>query len=320
MTLDRSLGLVLPSDAFPRASFDGVEFPYSEVSVKGGIRYSIHEFPHANGGEPEKMGRKPYVITFKTTMQSILGSDLEREYPDAYPTGMRLLREKFEIQLSAALVVPTIGKIRAVATDWIQRFDAKAPSGESFDIEFLEDQESIFLTSGASGLASSAAAAAEINDELAAAAALAEFKKEQTLSVFQQINDAVTAVQGAVAMGDAFARVVEGKIRAVVSLCAFADSSLEELQNPQNHLVIAALKDLWLAHVELADNVIETTQTIREWTVPTKMAIGAVSSRLYGTSERGGEILQLNGVDDAFAIPAGTVLRYVADARSAVGG
>ncbi len=125
----------LPSEKFPKAEFDGLVFAYSEMTVKGGIRFAPHEFPHVPGAEIEKMGRKAYAIGVRAMFHDIPGSDLAREYPDAYPNGLRTMREKFEVQLSGDLVVPSLGKIRVVAHEWTQKFDVRAPTGDVYGTE-----------------------------------------------------------------------------------------------------------------------------------------------------------------------------------------
>lgn len=306
-----------PSDEFPKASFDGLEFAYTDVTVKGGIRYSMHEFPHSAGGEPEKMGRKAYNISFRAHFHEIPGTQLATEYIDAYPDGLRIMREKFEVQLTAPLVIPTVGKIMCVATDWVQRFDVRSPTGETFEMEFVEDQLSVFLLTGTGAVAASAALVEEASDAAFAAAALADFKKQDTVGFFQALNDAVTLVQGALGAADAFSRVLEGKLQGLVNLLSYADGQLEEMQNPSNHLVVNALKDLQLAARSLAENVTESQQRVLTYTTPRLMSVGQVSTVLYGTSEHGADVLQLNAINDAFAIPAGTKLKYLSAPQGA---
>ncbi len=299
------------SDEFPEASFDDLPFAYTELTVKGGIRYAMHEFPHAAGGEPEKMGRKAYAVSFRAHFHDVAGSDFARKYPDAYPSGLRIMREKFEVQLTAWLVIPTVGKIKAVATDWVQRFDVRSPTGETFDIEFVEDQQASFLVSSLTGVSGAALAVEDASNELLAKRALADMQRADTQSFFQTLNDAVTLVQGALGAADAFNNVLAGKLQGLANLCAYADGQLEDFQNPSNHAVVNALKDLQLAVLQLSENMTQSAQQLRTFTTPRPMTIGQVSTHLYGTSERGADILQLNAIDDAFAIPAGTALRYL---------
>lgn len=304
----------VPADSFPKAAFDGIEFAYSAISLKGGIRYALHEFPHAAGAEPEKMGRKAYIVSFRAFFHDIPKTALDREYPDAYPNSLRILREKFESQITGDLTIPTVGKIKAVAIDWTQQYDVRSPTGESFDIEFVEDQAASFLIAAIGTSTNGAIAVEEASNAAFAAAALADFKKKNTHGFFQSLNDAVNLFKGALGAGDAFSRVLEGKIQGLVNLCAFADSQLEEMQHPSNHLVVTALKDLALAAKQFGENITQSSQRILLYTVPRMMTIGQVSTVLYGTSEKGSDILLLNTVADAFAIPAGTQLRYLSKA------
>lgn len=300
------------ADSFDKASFEGIEFYYTTRSVKGGIRLTEHEFPHSPGGEVEKMGRKLYRINFTALMHDVPGSDLSRDYPDLYAK-ISVLRQLFEQETTGDLVVPGIGKIRAVAASWTQEFSAQTRSGETLSLEFIEDQDSALLTNELVELGG-AERLEELNTDLLAKAAIEDFKKEATFSFFQNLNDAITSVQAVSGQADAYARLVEGKIRAVENLCAWADTELEEMQDPSHHLVFDALKDLWFAARELADNVVESRQTIRVYTVKKLMSIGQVSTAIFGTSERAVELLQLNGFEDPFAIPAGTRVNYVGDA------
>ncbi len=301
-----------PTDGFEQASFDGLGFPYTEITVKGGIRHSVHEFPHTPGGEVEKMGRKLYEISFRAWFHDLPDTRLEQLYPELYPTKMGLLRDKFEKETSAILSIPTIGKITAVATSWTQRFDVKSPTGESFDLEFVEDQDQATLTKAVSQLAGATGMIAANDDLFAHAAIDREKMSANSFSIFQQINDAVTEIQGVFGQSDAYSKLVVGKIEGVVNLCSFADSTLTEMQDPVNHEIIAALKDLWLASRTLGENLLHAEQTIREFTVPRLMSISEISTAIYGSSDKAVDILQLNAIDDAFAVPSSTVLKYVA--------
>lgn len=296
-----------PSAAFAKASFNDIAFPISNISVRGAIRVAQHEFPHSPGAEVEKMGRKPYVIGFMCPFHYLPGSELDKQYPELYPTKLRNLREFFEKELTGSLVIPTIGTIPAVATNWTQTFDAKVSSGEEVALEFLEDQDATksfddqTLDYGVSKMV-------EANDQLLAAAAL--LKSKQLQSITQTINDAVTAVQSVAGMKDAMSAVVKGKIEAVKDLCAAADAFSDDLQNPANHAILNALKEVWLAAVKLADNISQTQKQLLLYTTPRMMAVNEIAMAKYGSSARSVEIMQLNNFVDALAIPPATPVVY----------
>lgn len=295
------------ASAFAKASFNDVAFPISNISVRGAIRVAQHEFPHSPGAEVEKMGRKPYVIGFTCPFHYLPGSELDKQYPELYPTKLRTLREFFEKELTGNLVIPTIGTIPAVATTWTQTFNAQVSSGEQVELEFIEDQDATksfddqTLDYGVTKMV-------EANDQLLAAAALAQSK--QLISLTQAINDAVTAVQSVAGMADAMSAVVKGKIEAVKDLCAVADSTSDDLQHPANHGILEALKQVWLAAVKLADNITQTQKQLLIYTTPRLMAVNEIAMAKYGSSARSVEIMQLNNFVDALAIPPATAVVY----------
>lgn len=306
--------MATPADRFQKARFGGITFMVSRVRVRGGLRNHVHEFPHVPGGEIEKLARRLYDIDMVAHFHDLPDSDYEAEYPDAYPGMLDRLMAMFEVGRTDELVIPNLGTIKAVCLDWDREFDPqRALDGEGCNFQFKEDQEEAFLKKY-SAKAISPQVVALRNDELQARAQLAAFKREAALSLFQKINDAVTAVQAVQGRADQYGRLIEGKIRAVEQLCAQADRDLEELQSPQNHLIHSALKDLWASSVDLAEDVLQTQAKLHDFTVTGLMSASQVSTAIYGTSERAIELLQINPIEDAFAIPAGTVLRYYADA------
>lgn len=292
---------------FQKASFNGTEFPYSQVTIKGGIRHHVHEYPHSPGGDIEKMGRKLYSFRFRVPFHDLPGSKLDQLFPNLFPGRLQTLIRDFDQQFSAALVVPSIGTIQCVATDWDGTGEmADAISGETWNIEFLEDvdQDSLFDSSPALGIHAMGAAA----ETLQTKAEEHEFEP----GVFQAINDAVGSVLGVLGEADQYSRLVAGKIEAVANLCGTADRELSELQDPMNHVVLEALKDLWANAVDLSQNIPGTGGgPISTYRVPKLMSVGQVASALYGRADRGFDIMQINAIDDPFAIPAGTTLKYV---------
>lgn len=296
------------ASSFPRMSFKGIEFPYTNLSVKCGIRYAQHEFPHAPGAEIEKMGRKAYIINVVGMFHAIPGSELDKQYPGLYPGRLRELRDLFEKETTDNLVVPTIGTMKVVATAWQQDFNVQVGTGENVALEFVEDQESNAFVD--LGLDISMAKMAEANTDLLSKVALMESKRAATQSVMQDINDAVTAVQAVGGMADAMSQMVAGKIAAIAQLCQYADGQLEDMQDPLNHLVVEALKNLWASAQDLAANIVETREQLMLYKVPKLMSIGQVAMAIYGTTEKTEHLLKLNTFSDALAIPPATDVVY----------
>lgn len=294
---------------FQKAQFGPIRFPYTQINIKGSLRHHVHEFPHSAGGKVEKMGRKLYSIRFRIPLHDIPGSDLERDFPQLFPNRLANLLALFDREATLDLVIPNLGTMKCVATEWDGTADmAEALSGDTWNVEFLEDDErgSIVGDIPSYGLAALAAA----GDDLAAKA-LAAYGAKKPPGLFQAINDAITVVDGALGTADAYGRLVAAKIEAVADLCGKADREIEALQDPMNHALVEALKNVWANAVDLAENVPGVTTDVSTFRVPSLMSIGQVSTRLFGSADRGVELLQMNAIDDAFAIKPGTELRYL---------
>jgi hypothetical protein len=93
-------------------------------------------------------------------------------------------------------------------------------------------------------------------------------------------------------------------------LCGEADSTLDQLNDPLNANILEALHELWRAANLLAENLVDTQSTLREWILPRKMSCNEIALSLYGSAERASEISQLNGIADPYSVAAGTTIRY----------
>lgn len=297
---------------FQKAQFGPIAFPYTQINIKGGLRHHVHEFPHAPGGQVEKMGRKVYTIRFRIPLHDVPGSNLERDFPQLFPNRLVNLLAIFDREKTLDLVLPNLGTMKCVATDWDGTADmTEALSGETWNVEFTEDEERASLVKDIPQYGIQAMQDAA--DDLWAKAKAAYFGVKPP-GLFQQINDAVALVDGALGTADAYSRLVSAKIEAVADLCGKADREIDALQDPMNHQLVEALKNVWANAVDLRENLPGTTAKIEIFRVPKTMDIGQVSTRLFGTSERGMDLLQLNAIEDAFAIKAGTELQYLKEA------
>lgn len=296
--------MATPAETFQKASFNGIEFPIARVAVKGGIRHHLHEFPHSPGGEVEKMGRKLYAISMTAFFHDVPDSDLAEQYPELYPQRLFALQRALEDETTGPLVIPNLGTIQAVGVDWRRAFDfGMSLTGEAVDLEFVEDQdrdtvfENVDLGRGA------------LDRKNYQLQALVQENKIPGLSVFQAINDVMTAIQAVEGLGDAAAKLMEAKLLQLVELCATADR-LASMQLPENHHALRELKALWLTATQAVEDVLARRHPIHTWTVGKLMGVAEVSTAIFGSADHAMDLLQMNPIEDAFAIPAGTVLRY----------
>lgn len=281
----------------PRASFQALEFPVVSVRVRGGIRDHLHEFPHLPAAANEKLGRKPYEIEMVADFQTTFA-----KWPGLWPKRLADLRDLFEAEASDWLMIPSIGKMWCYCRDWDQDMDAKVLSGERATFKFIEDSQDQFAVQD---LVKVNVQSLPSNGERFKLLASALSPKP---SIFDDVLDAVNSVMAVFDQANAYGGLVESKILALSALCNEADQRIE-LQDASNHQILDALRDLWSSANTLLTDTQQTGGKLVPFRVPTTMSVADVAVLVYKDASRAVEILNLNPIDDAFAIPAGTLLK-----------
>ena len=288
------------ADFFQKAAFANFAFPVSHISVKGGLRDHVHEYPHSPGGAPEKLGRKLYGIDFTVPAHNTM-----LDWQDFYPGVLTQLMIVFEGGKTFDLVVPTIGTIQAYATEWSRDFDAKRRSGEDCKFSFREDQSGLFLVESLVKISANSL-------ETATGVLLGLEPDFPGLSFFDAISALVNSILAISDQVQLFSNQIEAKASGLASLCSQLDSSLKILNEPVNHQLLDALHDVWASAIQLNKDALKSAKQKIVYTVPAHMPISQVAMALYGDSSRAMELLQMNAVNDAFSIPKGTQLRAYA--------
>ncbi|MEJ7728220.1 MAG: hypothetical protein WKG00_03310 [Polyangiaceae bacterium] len=287
---------------FPRLAFDGIEFPYAEITVRGSLRHHVHEFLHAPGGEIEGLKRRLYEINVSSDF-----SDEYRNYPRAWPERLGKIRTLCEKGESRLLRIPQIGEIWAMAIEWEQSLAAKMLSGERCKFKFLEDNraENIATVPVVESVAALKPLAAQLQKDM----------EESNLGdFFDSIGDAIGAVNAVVDQVELAGNVLDSKIQTVTDACNRLDRSVNALKQPQNHAVVNSLHELAAAAAKLHKDVLSKATPVVLFRVPTPMTISQVSAAIYGSTAKAVELLKMNDIGDALAIPAGTIMRHYAKA------
>lgn len=282
-----------------RASFDTIEFPVRSHRIRGGIRDHIHEFPHADGGKPEKLGRKLYTITMNAVFY-----DAFKNYGDLWPGKLADLRRRFELSTTGRLVVPTVGSISAYCRNWDQDMDYRILSGETCSLEFVEDDPLAFAID--IDLVSAGAASLEL---LILSVKAPPGASVYDSSLFDKLNDAVNKVLSYRNEADMAGRILESRIAYATGLCSTIDS-LASMRTADQALLADSLHSLWDALQTLGQNVIAAAGTAQTFTVGVRSSVTDVSNAIFGDASHAMEILQTNAIDDPYSIPAGTQLTY----------
>lgn len=296
-------------DRLRKWEFGGLRFPVSDYSVRGAIRDHVHEYPHSAGGAPEKFGRALYVVraTAHFIAPTALTPDQREIYPNLFPETLGKLTALLESQQTRSLTIPTMGTIEAYGLEWDHKKAAKDHSSVTLDLTWREDQDRSNL---ADVLAVDFGGIAPTLDNLNAVRAEIYAGRPEP-SIWSQINALAVQVLGIKDRADLYGSLVAAKIDGLASLLRDADQQVQELNHPDNQDLTEALHQLWSATVDLSRNVTQTRGQVREYTVPMQMTIGDISTAIYGTSSRGVDLLQLNPIEDALAVPAGMTIRYL---------
>lgn len=312
----------LAFDKLQKAGFVGYSFPVSEITVTGGLRDHVHEYPHSPGGAPEKLGRKLYEFKFKAFFQQGL-----RGYENLWPETLASLRVFFEAGRTDDLIIPTLGTVSAYCTAWIEtaRFKENR-QGVEVDLTFREDDSNAFLidelitktTANYQGAVSSLQQAfAGQRDRAAQASAavdapdilmLAPFPDVE-IAAFEEVLSTANQVLGAIDTVLDIGSAVVDLALGLVGLCQNLDATSSVLQDPTRYPLLYALQAVWSAAQKLANDAQRQGVTVIHYTVPTVMSVTDVSRAIYGDNEHAVDIMTCNALPDVFAIQPGTVIK-----------
>jgi hypothetical protein len=323
-------------DQLAKASFDGIAFPVTSYEVSGGLRDHVHEYPHSPGGAPEKLGRRLYTVR----MNGLFDAKVSGYGDNLWPGDLSDLRDRFEDQVTAELVIPTIGTIQAYAVTWTQRTAPQEQrSGETLEVEFREDQASAFLFEGLINVTASTlqSAGAEFDEDFApllaggtlsnlgiippspdatsipravtVAAAYSQLRQSDAGRLEQIRRDFNQAIAYA-ETPDLYAERLLAKTEAVIAGCALAYEKIVLLRNPLAWKPLRSFKRTWASAQRLRESVAGRDNRILFYRAEIDTNLASVSRAIYGDTSWGGSILRLNAIPDPFRIPKGTVLRY----------
>lgn len=292
-------------DSFPQASFAGVAFPYTKIGIHGALNYHLHTYLHRPGGEIESLGRKPYEFTFHCEFHTSM-----RAWTRAYPELLATLIDLFESEVTANLVVPNVGTVRAKAIKWPRNLSAKIRSGESVEFVFLEDSQNQLVTTSvpAFSMAAVPIQAAVLSDVVSA--------RGLDPGLLDALLNAVAELTAARDQAELMGALVAQQAERVMSACAILES-LALFNDPMNWPVLDALRDVWASAYAVDLDALQHSLPLDSYFVPRTMTVSEVSIAVYNDTSHALELLQLNAFDDALAIPPGAIVKHYAVLGSA---
>jgi hypothetical protein len=269
------------------------------------LRDHVHEFPHAAGGAPEKLGRKLYEIEVTAKFSSNL---IDQSLIYLWPLQLNQLAKVFERQDTQDLQLPSIGVIKAYCYNWNRTLSAAFLNGEDVSLSFREDKSKDFLVEKA--LQGAVTGVFDKNTALQLEADIISPKPD----IFDQINAAANKVKEFLEAGDLYGQLLAARIQTLVQLIEYADRHLDALNEPTNVEVLEALHDLWAATVDLAEDIMGKGIQLQVWTVPSLMTSADISTAIFGDTSHAVDVMNLNALEDPYAVPAGTEIKYYPEA------
>lgn len=297
-------------ESWDRLSYGGIEFPFTEITIKGSLRHHIHEYIKRPGGEVESLARRAYTVTVRAEMMnSIVPITPFKQWVNLYPSSLSALISLFEQGLPQDLFLPNQGRVlRCKATDWTRSIFAAKRSGESVEFQFLEDSTEAFTTLNLIG-----ATSASLLPKVAALQVEVEAIDDvPALDALDKLQNAITEYITAKDDALAVAEYQTARIDSVVARCNTL-ASVPSMQVSTSATANTALLSLWAVAIQIRNSQVAASRPLLGYLTPRPgMSVIDLSMDLYGSPKKAIEILRLNDFDDAFAIPRNTLVRYLA--------
>lgn len=305
-------------ETFELASFDGVEFPWVEYSIKGSLDHHIHKYVHRPGGEVEDLGRHLYEFRFQLEFHE---TDLA-QWLGKYPANMLKLVERYEGGKTHVLVVPGVGHFKAKIIGLDRRFIARILSGEKVDITFLEDGTDLFSTQALFGFASATMPAQieQMRIEVDRVANLLEgpapplppfdpgpTQIDQISVAIDAIDTAADAVLVARDQTELQMDMMATKVNGLIAACEVLDGLFT---SPVFAAASEPLFAIWEAAIDARDDQLEAGLILETYVTTRRMSVLDLALLLYGTTDQVSTLLHVNDFDDALSIRPGTTVRY----------
>lgn len=293
-----------------RLSFGGIEFPFTEITVKGSLRHHIHEYIKRPGGEVESLARRAYVVTVRAEMMNtIVPVTPFAQWVDLYPSRLSALISLFEQGLAQDLFLPNQGRsLRCKATDWTRSIFATKRSGETVEFSFLEDSTEAFTTLNLIGVGGETLSLkmADLQVEVEA------IGDPPALDALDRLQDALTDY--ITARDDALARAEYQTARIDSVVARSRDlAGVPSMNVATSARANTALISFWSIAIQIRNARVAAAKPLLGYLTPRPlMSVLDVSFDLYGGPQKAVEILRLNDLDNAFAIPRNTLIRYLA--------
>lgn len=286
------------------ASFEGVPFPLSDLSVEGGNDFAEHTAYLRRGADMEPCGQKAYRGSF--TIPLVNTPRLVARYGDLFTDLRAVIVAAFEETPIGSLTLPGYGTFPAAITGWTGDLAPDVRSGVPLKVTFVEHNgEASLLETSTGATPANTPATVTIRAGAADAAMIAYPGATAALAVASVVTAQLAALDalgvGAplTATGECFRRMLD-PIGARLVLPLFAPASANG--------VVLALLALQAAVLDLQSRYQPTLSLLRRYTVPETMALWQIALSVYGDASQTALLRAANSISDPLFVPSGTVL------------
>jgi hypothetical protein len=285
-------------DTYERASWNGIEFPFSSISIKGSLDHYVHKYLHRPGGEVENLARHLYEFKFDCDIHNRY-----RKYPNIIPDLGRLI-SLCEAGETHELVLPGFGRFQTKAISWDTRIVATVRSGHPVSFTFIEDSTAEFtaFTLTSTRASNSLPQIATIFKQEADRLGRPDLGNKLVISV----NNYITARNAA----DVTTGLTPVSINSVTGTCRTISSD-SVFQSPKSTKASLVLQEAWSTAISIAESNPLSPVTANRYTVPFATSVMKLAMQFYGRSDKAASILAINNFSDALRIPAGSVINFI---------
>jgi prophage DNA circulation protein len=288
-------------------SFNGIVFPYTEITREFSLRHHVHEYPHSPGGAPEKLGRKLWDFRIESPFH---GDFLPERYRGLWPTNLARLIALFEQETTGDLILPQVGvPIRAFCTTGKFTLKSSNTSGEAVSLTFLEDSERArsidsIIKVKSQGLEKVAQAT---KDEIA-------YLPVKAQNPFDKIMQAVSHALSYKDQFDLYSNLLEAKCLAVIQMIRDIIKTNPSLRDIAGFKLLDLMHEMLVETVKIYKDQQSKGLTTTTYKVEYDTTLSNVSFQLFRTSARAAELMALNAIEDPTLVKRGTTIRYYKDA------
>lgn len=286
------------------ASFRGIVFHVSGMSLEISHDQAKHLYPYRDGGVIEAMGRNPVMHSFPAFFRNGLSGWTKTPYPTVW----REFLAAFADGSTGELMHPELGKLRVKPVSCKTTWESGKRDGADCDVQFIEsnDLESDLLAAlDAPGLVPFSAAR-----DLDAACADVSPKPELPSNLSPSLLESLKKISGAIQMAKLGVGNVISQINGYASAVGELRDTIADADNPANYQAIAAAEQLFRSMLDLAETVAKKARPVTLKVVASDAELASVASSFGNSLD---DFLKLNPALASRTRIAGgtTVLTYV---------